>query len=514
MKRIWLLVCLVLSSAIIPAIAPSAIALAATAYTFTSATQITGGGLTFTGSGNSFVVNQICELSQKTGPDGEVQTTITIGAKITGGAGGYNATIKTTETPGAAGCPAPPTPVGKTQNITVSDPNGVGPGGGNTGTAAGAGTTDTPTLTCNAGFNPLNWLLCAAVKGMVDAANQLDSLINAELAIGTQNVADSNGAPTGIFGPCAAGTTCGATDYKAAWSSFRDIALGLLVVVGLIAVFSTALGMQVFDAYTIRKVLPRLIIIAIAITLSWNLLDFLITFTNDLGYGVRYLIYKPFTGLKLGLSIGGGTGVAVDLIGGAAITAMGIFGLLLFAATAVIAIIAFFFLLIIRQVLVTALIVIAPIALVMYILPNTQRFWGIYWGALSKACLLGVVVEAIVAFGHVGAAIASQNASPVNQLSAFAMYFGAYFIAFSQGPRLAGAGIGAIAGVASRMTQGTRNSISKKQGDNVKEKVAKPEPDSAGTKISEDSKFRLWIDEPASDTSLTAERSICLTRMS
>jgi hypothetical protein len=299
----------------------------------------------------------------------------------------------------------------------------------------------------------------------------LDSLINDELAVGTQNASNSNGAPTGIFGPCASGTKCGAPEYKDAWESFRDIALGLLVVVGLFVVLSTALGLEILDAYTVRKVLPRIVIIAIAITLSWNLLDLFITFTNDLGYGIRYLIYKPFETLHLKLLLTGFTGIAVDLIGGAAITAMGIFGLLLAAATAVIAILAFLFLLIIRQVLITGLIIFAPIALVAYILPNTQKLYSIWWDTLSKAALMGVIVEAIIALAKVTAAIATQNASPLNQLVAFIAYFGGYFVAFSQGPKMAGAGVGAIAGVASRMTQGTRGAINKKQSENVKSKV-------------------------------------------
>jgi hypothetical protein len=467
MKRCYALILLIITSLLITVFGATLPAFAATTYSFTDAKTITNSnGTTFTngGSGTTYVVTPIitCHPAREVG---ETQYTITVGSKVGGTAGGYNGTIKTNNS--GISCDSPTL----SGAITISDPDGVGPNGGNTGATAGGGNTDIPTLTCNAGFNPLNWLICAGVKGMVDISNQLDSLINAELAVGTQNVADSNGTPTGIFGPCASGTTCGAPEYKTAWSSFRDIALGLLVVVGLIVVFSTALGLEILDAYTVRKVLPRIVIIAIAITLSWNLLDLFITFTNDLGYGVRYLIYKPFEALKLQFLINGFTGVAVDLIGGAAITAMGIFGLLLFAATAVIAIASFFFLLIIRQILITGLVIFAPIALVAYILPNTQRFYSQWWSLLSKAALLGVIVEGIIAIARVGAAIADQNPSPVNQLAAFVAYFGGYFIAFSQGPKMAGAGVGAIAGVASRMTQSTRNSIGKKQSENTSKKI-------------------------------------------
>ena len=84
--------------------------------------------------------------------------------------------------------------------------------------------------------------------------------------------------------------------FKAAWNSFRLLALGIIVIAGLLMIISQALGFELFDAYTIKKTLPRILVAGIGITLSWQLLAFFVTFSNALGIGVRALIYSPFPG--------------------------------------------------------------------------------------------------------------------------------------------------------------------------------------------------------------------------
>jgi hypothetical protein len=67
-----------------------------------------------------------------------------------------------------------------------------------------------------------------------------------------------------------------------------------MVIAGLVVVIAQALGTELLDAYTLRKVLPRILIAAVGITLSWQLMEFFVTLTNDLGYGVRHLTSAPF----------------------------------------------------------------------------------------------------------------------------------------------------------------------------------------------------------------------------
>src|SRR6185436_18488033 len=73
-------------------------------------------------------------------------------------------------------------------------------------------------------------------------------------------------------------------------------ALVLFVIVMLVVVISQAIGIGPFDAYTIRRLLPRILIAAILTTLSWFLCKLFINFTNDLGMGIKGLLYAPFGG--------------------------------------------------------------------------------------------------------------------------------------------------------------------------------------------------------------------------
>jgi hypothetical protein len=304
------------------------------------------------------------------------------------------------------------------------------------GSTAPSGGSGTPSLGCHIGigiFNPLNWLLCGAILGMSAIIGVLDRAISSQLAIGTDN---SNGAATDIFGDssgqCTASAQQSCNDYYNAWSSFRNIALGLMVLGGLIMLIAQALGFEVLDAYTIRKVLPRLLIAAVGITLSWPLMNFFVTLSNDLGYGVRSLIIYPFshsgfTHDDINLASFGAQGTSLLAVMGG--IAFGAFGLLLFAASGALALIIAFFVLILRQIAVILLIILAPIAIVSYILPNTQNLFKLWWDSFSKALMMFPLIEAFIAAGHVFSYIAAQNANNIfDQIAAFVAYFAPYFL--------------------------------------------------------------------------------------
>ncbi|HVV66487.1 MAG TPA: hypothetical protein VHB72_00240 [Candidatus Saccharimonadales bacterium] len=335
-----------------------------------------------------------------------------------------------------------------TKSPPISDPS-VTPGSSDGGGNSSAGSV--PTLSCNVSFNPLTWVICPAVQGMVSIIGDLDNAINSQLSVGSPGNSDD---PNQIFcdkntasdnGGQQAVNNCEA--YYSAWSSFRDIALGLLAVVGLAIIISEMSGLEFFDAYTVRKVLPRLIFAAIAITLSWQLMQFFVTLTNDLGYGIRWLIYQPF--VKAGIdsaTLSGGAVTAVGLATGSAIIALSIFGLLSFAATAALAVFLAFLTLIIRQLLIIILVIIAPVAIIAYVLPNTQGVYKLWWGTFSKALLMFPIIAAFIAAGRVFAAISDNSSSGIlGQLMGFAAYFAPYFL-IPMTFRFAGGAISAIGG--------------------------------------------------------------------
>ena len=364
---------------------------------------------------------------------------------------------------------------------------------------AGGGTDSnvSPTLQCSAGYNPLNYILCAAVKGMVSIVNTLDKLINSQLSIGSDGNSDDPGQifgytskKTGVYDSSsaqAAGSTPNA--FYAAWQGMRNIALGLMVVAGLIVIVSQAFGTELVDAYTFKKILPRLLIAAFAITLSWQLMQFFVRLTNDLGYGVRFLIYKPFVDAHLQTVLTGGTGgnAAATILGFGALAALGIFGLLSFAATAALAVFLAFILLVLRQIVVIVLIIVAPIAIVAYILPNTQKIYTLWWESFSKALLVFPIIAAFIAAGRVFSIVAIQphldsagnivEPNAVSQFIAFAAYFAPYFLlplAF----KLAGGTLGRLAGAVNDRSRGGfdrlknfRSNTQKRRATNAKQRV-------------------------------------------
>jgi hypothetical protein len=322
-------------------------------------------------------------------------------------------------------------PGGQSQNYTKTFTLGavagnvVKPGNGQDPNAQTG--KDTKQLDCDTQFdNPLTWIICPVVDTLASMIDAVDKIITNQLEINTSNIFCSD-------------QTCQA--YYTAWKSFRNIALGLMAIAGLVIVISQALGLEILDAYTVRKTLPRVLVAAIGITLSWQLMKLAVEISNDLGFGVRHLIYAPFADLKDKLDLSfAGKGFANFIfgtlaVGGGAITlatfwlvAGGIGVLLSYVATAGLAVLIAVIVLILRQVAITMLMFFAPLAIVSYVFPNTQRIYKFWWESFSKALLMFPLIAGFIAAGRVFSAISLSSGGAFNQLIGFLAYFAPYFL--------------------------------------------------------------------------------------
>lgn len=338
------------------------------------------------------------------------------------------------------------------------------------GDPAGSGTQEVePEFDACPGGSEIEWFLCPVIRGLVEAVGIVDGFINSQMTIGSPG--DSSN-PNQIF--CDGTTRSEKMDecqaYHKAWATVRNIALGLMVLAGLIVLISQALGMEILDAYTIRKVLPRLIIAALAITLSWQLMQFFVRFSNDLAFGIRYIIYEPFIGIgNSNPSItengwaSGGLGFITTVFAGAGLQALGMIGILSFAATALLAVVIAFAVLILRELLIIMLIIFAPIAIAAYILPNTQRFYKLWWESFSKALLMFALIAALIATGRVFAVIAGINTENIiGNLVGFIAYFLPYFI-IPATFKFAGSAMAQIGGFATDRSSGMFGGLRKQR---------------------------------------------------
>lgn len=80
-------------------------------------------------------------------------------------------------------------------------------------------------------------------------------------------------------------------NFKNAWETFRNIGIALVVIAGLVMLISEALSIPIVDAYTVRKVLPRLFVAIVGIAISWEFCKLLIEFFDYFGQAVGSAIY-------------------------------------------------------------------------------------------------------------------------------------------------------------------------------------------------------------------------------
>jgi len=104
----------------------------------------------------------------------------------------------------------------------------------NASTSTSSSSSSSPGLSCGFSLNPLNFVFCGLIKLGLTVVSAINNIIYSELNIGTCSSGGSaSSAPNKIFGSCNNSSTV-SSDYHAAWNSFRDIALALLVIMTLV----------------------------------------------------------------------------------------------------------------------------------------------------------------------------------------------------------------------------------------------------------------------------------------
>jgi hypothetical protein len=237
---------------------------------------------------------------------------------------------------------------------------------------------------CNAGS--LNWLICNPIRFALNIIDWIrDKVLVPFLVEQPLN-------PTG-------GDDYSKTVYGV-WNGVRNLANVAFILIFFLVIIGTAIG---YDNYTIKKVLPRAVAAAILIQLSFLISSLIIDLGNVLGQGVGLLgtsiIPTPkidfsqswsAKGIFLGGSLLGVAGGVSAVIG---ISAASIGALLL-------SMIMLFFTLVIRKVLILALVVAAPIAFVLWVLPNTERYYKEWFSSLVRLSLMYPMIIALFEAGR------------------------------------------------------------------------------------------------------------------
>ena len=245
---------------------------------------------------------------------------------------------------------------------------------------------------CFENSGAIGWIICPIIEGASRVGTAMWDFIETDfLQIRAEDLFRSNGVMDEV------------------WQKFRDIANIIFIILFLVVIFSQLTGVGI-DNYGIKKIMPRLIVVAILVNLSFLICALAVDISNVLGAGLNALftslagdIPSSVTSLaptesSLGsilatVGIGAG-GIALfgilNPVG--ALTVGGVFlgiglAVLVIVITIVFSILFMFIILIIRDAGVVILIAISPIAIVCYMLPNTERLCK-RWLDLFRALLV------------------------------------------------------------------------------------------------------------------------------
>lgn len=297
------------------------------------------------------------------------------------------------------------------------------------------------TLLCGGIDSSMRWIACPLTTLLTEILQGVEEALHALLKTDT-SLFDNQG-------------------YQGAWSAFRTIALALIVIAGLVIVIGQAAGIQVLDAYTIKKAVPRLVLAVLFISLSWPLLELIVTINDNIARLLEGIIISPFNGVDsqygggesvasgVGnwLALGGIVAMLTPIIAGSTILAgaWGILGsfLLIGAAGVLIA----FLVIGLRAVLITICIIMAPFAIACAILPATAKVFELWRKTLISCLLIYPLIILLLTAGKVGALMSSDGT--LSLLLYLVPYFAIPF-AFT----MVGGVIGKLAGIANNANAG------------------------------------------------------------
>lgn len=258
-----------------------------------------------------------------------------------------------------------------------------------------------------ADLNGQGWILCPILSNTTTTVDGLASTIDEMLKVDSELYDSDSGT------------------YKA-WAVFRDLANIAMIVVFLVIIFSQVTGVGI-NNYGIKKMLPKFIVMAILINLSYVLCQVAVDLSNMLGHGLDNL----FRGVAEGVAGGnvnifstsnwistfvsvllGGAGAA-GAIGGVAVTAVAAFtagplliiSLVLSVLVALVAALMFFVSLGARMIIVIAFVAISPLALACYVLPNTQGMFKKWLDVFKTALIIYPICGALYGISFIIKAI-------------------------------------------------------------------------------------------------------------
>lgn len=277
--------------------------------------------------------------------------------------------------------------------------------------------------TCTSELTGVGWFLCPAIEKLADFADSVWGMLEGYLVTSPLQ---------------ATGST-----YDA-WKTMRDLANVLLALVFILIIISQVSNVGISN-YGIKKMLPRFIIAAVAVNISYFVIQIIVDIANIIGSTLLGIITTPIQSMNLtdvgwgalltAILAGGGTAAGATLIGGTiAASVFGIGTLFMFVLMAivpgVIGIVSGLLALVFRSAVIPVLAILAPLAFAAWILPNTQSVFDkwkkVFTGMVFLYPLAAIYYGGLKLLAFT--ALADKTGGVVQQLMALALLFAGTFV--------------------------------------------------------------------------------------
>lgn len=251
------------------------------------------------------------------------------------------------------------------------------------------------------GIDGIGWLVCPVMNFVASLNDAAYSAISGFLDIKPAILGDNS-------------NTSGA---KQGWNFFRNIANAIFAVIFLWIIFSQISNVGVSN-YGIKKILPRLIIGALLVNLSYYICQIFVDLSNILGHTLKDALESGAGGVGTGSeATGWGSAIAATIVG--------VGGVVAFAALAVgiptlvagfFAIMTVFIILVVRQAGIILLVAISPVAFAAWLLPNTEDLFKKWMKMFRGLLLVFPIISLLYGAGKLAGAIlvSSATADPNN----------------------------------------------------------------------------------------------------
>lgn len=246
------------------------------------------------------------------------------------------------------------------------------------------------------GIDGIGWLVCPVMNFVASLNDAAYSAISGFLDIKPAILGDNS-------------NTSGA---KQGWNFFRNIANAIFAVIFLWIIFSQISNVGVSN-YGIKKILPRLIIGALLVNLSYYLCQIFVDLSNILGHTLKDALESGVGGVGTGSeATGWGSAIAATIVG--------VGGVVAFAALAVgiptlvagfFAIMTVFIILVVRQAGIILLVAISPVAFAAWLLPNTEDLFKKWMKMFRGLLLVFPIISLLYGAGKLAGAILISSAT-------------------------------------------------------------------------------------------------------